>query len=138
MRSTNLALVNTEPSTNLTNGPGIEPLFEIALTGHNSSPVVPNHIATPRACWSVSDHFRNTRTLDGGSSAFVITSPHAKCTAESNVCSDGVVISPALENPKKHMTAAAHSVFPSMPPSVRIAACICCGSDWLATLLIFT
>ena len=40
----------------------------------------------------------------------MLTSPQLKCLEFSNDVNEGVVISPALKNPKKHITAAAHSI----------------------------
>ena len=40
----------------------------------------------------------------------MLTSPQLKCLELSNDVNEGVAISPALKNPKKHITAVAHSI----------------------------
>ena len=40
----------------------------------------------------------------------MLMSPQLKCLELSSDVNEGVVISPALKNPKKHITAAAHSI----------------------------
>ena len=99
------------------NAPGAVPrcaTYErIARTGDKSSPVSPSHTSTPLPNWSVFDLLRNTRILEGGELASVLTSPHARWTAGSKAVAVGTVISPALKNPKKHVTAAAHTMVAS-------------------------
>lgn len=49
----------------------------------------------------------------GSDRLFSETSPHARCLSLSKELKVGMQISPALKNPKKHVTAAAHSIMVS-------------------------
>ena len=40
----------------------------------------------------------------------MLTSPQLRCLELSKDVNDGIVISPALKKPKKHMTAVVHSI----------------------------